>query len=151
HRRGNLARGPVKIQTATPRASGPNVTTYDPRKEIRGMSGEKVAILTGASSGIGLSLAKELSKDGYCVGLLSRRREPLEKLCGEVRAAGGVAEFETVDVTERAPTLEAIHRLADRLGTVDLLVANAGAGGESKIEPMNAEEQEQMFRVNFFG
>jgi short-subunit dehydrogenase len=116
------------------------------------MSGEsKVAVLTGASSGIGFELAKELAKDGYRLGLLARRREPLEKLAGEIRAGGGVAEFETADVAERQPTIDAIHRLAGPLGPVDLLVANAGTGAESTIEPLNGEEQEQMFRVNFFG
>src|SRR5262245_13986047 len=142
----------VSLQTATTRGSGPNVTTRQQLKEIPRMSGEsKVAVLTGASSGIGWELAKELAKDGYRMGLLARRREPLEKLAREIRAAGGMADCETADVSERQPAIEAIHRLAERLGPVDLLVANAGMGGESKIEPMNGEEQEQMFRVNFFG
>jgi short-subunit dehydrogenase len=115
------------------------------------MSESKVALLTGASSGIGWALAKELAKDGYRVGLVARRREPLEKLAGELRAGGAIAEFGTADVADRQGTLDAIHRLADRLGPIDLMIANAGTGAESKVEPLNVEEQEAMFRVNFFG
>src|SRR5438094_362060 len=94
----------------------------------------KVAVVTGASSGIGWELAKELAREGYRVGVLARRREPLERLVSEIRQAGGVADFETADVAERQSTLDAIHRLAERLGPVDLLVAGAGSGTETRIE-----------------
>ncbi|HTL51952.1 MAG TPA: SDR family NAD(P)-dependent oxidoreductase [Planctomycetota bacterium] len=110
-----------------------------------------MAIITGASSGMGWALAKELAREGYRVGLLARRREPLEKLAGEIRQAGGAAEFEITDVIERAPTLEAIHHLCERLGPADLLVACAGAGAETYVDPMNVEEVERMMRVNLFG
>lgn len=111
----------------------------------------RVAIVTGASSGMGWALARELAKDGYRVGILARRREPLEQLAGEIRRAGGIAEFETADVIERASTLEAIRRLCERLGPADLLVACAGAGAETYVDPMNVEEVERMIRVNLFG
>ncbi|MFL5341766.1 MAG: SDR family NAD(P)-dependent oxidoreductase [Gemmataceae bacterium] len=111
----------------------------------------KVAVLTGASSGIGAALAKELARDGYALGLVARRREALEALAGEIRTAGGVAEVEPADVADRPAALEAIHKLAGRLGPVDLLVANAGLGIPTHLEPMNTEEVEQMFRVNVFG
>jgi short-subunit dehydrogenase len=116
------------------------------------MSGSgRVAIVTGASSGIGWALAKELAREGYGLGLLARRREPLDDLAAEIRKCGGRAECETADVAERLPTLEAIHRLCDRLGPSDLLAACAGAGAETYVSPMNVEEVERMMRVNLFG
>jgi short-subunit dehydrogenase len=111
----------------------------------------RVAIVTGASSGIGWALAKELAREGYAVGLLARRREPLEQLANEIRASGGQAEFEPADIIDRIATLEAIHRLCERLGPADLLAACAGAGVETNIEPMNVEDVERMMRVNLFG
>jgi len=111
----------------------------------------KVAVLTGASSGIGRALAKELMKDGFRLGLVARRGDELQKLTAEVRTSGGTAEFEVGDISNREATLSAIQKLAERLGPVDLLVANAGLGGHTHVEPMNTAENEQMFRVNFFG
>jgi len=111
----------------------------------------RVAVVTGASRGLGLELAKELAREGYRVGLLARTAENLEKLAGEIRAGGGTAEFEAADVAERQPTLDAIRRLAERLGPVDLLVANAGSGPETRLEPMNVEQVERMIRINLFG
>jgi short-subunit dehydrogenase len=111
----------------------------------------QVAVLTGASSGIGRALAKELMKDGYKLGLIARRQEELRKLSHEIHVAGGGAEFEVADVVDREATISAIHKLAERLGPVDLMIANAGMGVHTNLEPMNVLENEQMFRVNVFG
>jgi short-subunit dehydrogenase len=111
----------------------------------------QIAVLTGASSGIGRALAKELMKDGYRVGLVARRLDQLQKLAEEIRAAGGLAEFEVADVADRDATIAAIHKLAERLGPVDLLIANAGMGIHTDLDPMNTAENEQLFRVNVFG
>jgi len=111
----------------------------------------KVAILTGASSGIGWALAKELAKDGYRVGLLARRADSLNKLAEEIRSAGGIAEAAAADVVQRPAILEAIALLEQRLGPADLLVANAGMGVPTTLDPMNLPETEQMFKVNVFG
>jgi short-subunit dehydrogenase len=111
----------------------------------------QVAIVTGASSGIGWALAKELARRGAKVGLVARRRDNLEKLQAEIHAAGGVAAFAAADVGERAAMIEAIRSLTGQLGPVDLLVANAGVGAPTAIEPMNTADIEKMLRVNTFG
>jgi short-subunit dehydrogenase len=111
----------------------------------------RVAVITGASSGIGRELAKELARGGYRMGLVARRREELERLAAEIRQAGGVAEFEPADVTDRHALVGAIHRLTERLGPADLLVANAGLGTGTRLNPPNTDEVEQVIRVNLLG
>ncbi len=111
----------------------------------------QVAIITGASSGIGWALAKELARQGAKVGLVARRRDNLEKLQGEIRAAGGQAALAAADVAQRGPTVEAIRSLIEQFGQVDLLVANAGVGAPTALEPLNTSDIEKMFQVNTFG
>jgi len=111
----------------------------------------QVAIITGASSGIGWALAKRLAGEGARVGLVARRREALEQLAAEISAAGGTAALAPADVGERQPTVAAIHELAARLGPIDLLVANAGVGAPTRLDPFNVPEMETMFRVNTLG
>ncbi len=111
----------------------------------------QVVVVTGASSGIGWALAKVLAAQGARVGLIARRQDRLEALAAEIRQAGGTVALAAADVAERGPTLEAIHRVRDQLGPVDLLVANAGVGAPTRLEPMNVEQIEQMFRVNLLG
>ena len=108
----------------------------------------RVAIITGASSGIGAALARVLVGTGYKVGLIARRADKLEALSQELGDRVAVA---TADVTLRPQIVAAIHQLADKLGSVDLLIANAGLGHNSRIEPFNVEEIEQVFRVNLLG
>jgi short-subunit dehydrogenase len=111
----------------------------------------KVAVITGASSGIGWALAKALTKEGCKVGLMARRQDKLVALAEEIHAAGGTSAIAAADVGDRAATVAAIRDLAVRLGPVDLLVANAGVGAPTTLEPLNVEAQEKMFRVNVLG
>jgi short-subunit dehydrogenase len=111
----------------------------------------QVAVITGASSGIGWALAKELAGQGCHVGLLARRKEQLEKLAEEIRQAGGTAAVTAADISDRAQTLAAVEELRGKLGPVDLLVANAGVGAPTLLEPLNVTDVEKMFRVNLFG
>lgn len=111
----------------------------------------KVAIITGASSGIGYALAKELVRRGAKVGLLARRLPMLETLAAEIKTMGGSAAIAQADITDRAATVAAIHQLRGSLGPVDLLVANAGIGLPTSLGPINVDEVELMFRVNTLG
>ena len=111
----------------------------------------KVAIITGASSGIGKALAGELADQGCKVGLIARRRELLVELAAAIEAKGGAVAFAAADVAEREPTLAAIRDVASRLGPVDLLVANAGVGAPTLLDPINIADVEKMFRINLLG
>ena len=111
----------------------------------------QAVIITGASSGMGWELAKVLAREGARVGLTARRRENLVALAEEIRSTGGVAEVEPADVSDREQTAAALKSLESRLGPTDVLVANAGVGMPTTIDPVNMAEFEQMFRVNVFG
>ncbi len=111
----------------------------------------QVAVITGASSGLGWALARVLAAEGCKVGLLARRQEKLLALADEIAQAGGTAAVARADVGDRSQTVTAIHELAARLGPVDLLIANAGVGTPTRVEPLNVSAQEEMFRVNVLG
>ena len=111
----------------------------------------RVAVVTGASSGIGRALALELARDGYDLGLTARRLDRLESLAAAIRVTGARAECVAADAARRQETHGAMRTLAERLGPIYLLVANAGiALGSDALEP-DADTLEAEFRVNFFG
>lgn len=112
---------------------------------------DKVVVITGASSGIGWELARVLAGRGAKLGVLARRRDRLESLAEELRGRGAVVETAGCDVSDKQQTLEAIGRLRERLGPVDLLVANSGIGQPTEIEPINLDEIDMMIRVNLLG
>jgi short-subunit dehydrogenase len=111
----------------------------------------QVAIITGASSGIGWSLAKILAGQGCKVGLIARRRDELARLGEEIRAAGGTAAPAPADVGNQAEVEAAVREITAQLGPVDLLIANAGVGVPTLLNPVNVGAVEKMFRVNVLG
>jgi short-subunit dehydrogenase len=112
----------------------------------------KVAVITGASSGIGWALAQVLASQGCKVGLVARRKDRLDTLAQEIHGTGGgAAATAPADMADRAQTLAAVRELADQLGPVDLLIANAGVGVPTLLDPVNVPDVEEMFRVNVLG
>jgi NADP-dependent 3-hydroxy acid dehydrogenase YdfG len=111
----------------------------------------RVAIITGASTGIGHALARELGKRGWAVGLLARRGELLADLAGEIAAAGGHAAFASADVTDRAATESAIAQLQADLGPADLLVANAGGSEPSPAQKVPVDAILRVMQLNYAG
>lgn len=113
---------------------------------------DQVAIISGASSGIGESLALELARRGAKVGLLARREDRLAALADKVRGeTGSDAAFAAADVADTEATHAALDRLHDRLGGCDIVIANAGYGrpeSPRKFEPGRAMA---MYDVNLFG
>lgn len=112
--------------------------------------GQKV-IITGASTGIGKAMARELAKAGACLGLIARRENLLIELVKELQPLGGTAYFKAADVSNREQTKKAITELITQMGGVDILIANAGVGAPTTVEPFNVETQEKMIKVNFLG
>lgn len=111
----------------------------------------RVAVVTGASSGIGRALAVALAAQGARVGVTARRADLLDALVREVRAKGGTIEAAPANVEDRPAVLAAVRGLADKLGPVDLLIANAGVGYATGAADMNVPGVEHMTRVNFLG
>jgi short-subunit dehydrogenase len=119
-------------------------------EEVMSLAG-RVAVITGASSGIGWALARTLAAEGCKIGLVARRREQLAQLAAEIEKAGGNAAYAVGDVADREQALAAIREVAARLGPVDLLIANAGVGAPTTVEPFNVGDVERMFQVNVLG
>jgi NADP-dependent 3-hydroxy acid dehydrogenase YdfG len=108
----------------------------------------QIAVVTGASSGIGAASAVGLAAAGYHVVLTARRRDRLEQVAAKITADGGSAEVHELDVTERP----AIDALAAKLGRCDVLVANAGGAiGAETVADSSPADWQAMFDVNVLG
>jgi len=108
----------------------------------------KVAVITGASSGIGEATAEALAAEGASVVVAARREERLSDLVERINGNGGKALSVECDVTDEEQAHDLIQRARDELGRVDILVNNAGVMQLSKIEKGLSEEWRRMFEVN---
>ncbi|MFB3817035.1 MAG: SDR family oxidoreductase, partial [Candidatus Methylomirabilales bacterium] len=111
----------------------------------------RVAVITGASSGIGEATAEAFSRAGMAVVLGARRAERLEEVVGRLRAAGGQARGLPTDVSDPAAVRRLVDAAVEGFGRLDVLVNNAGLGYFAAVESTPLEEARQLFEVNFFG
>jgi short-subunit dehydrogenase len=110
----------------------------------------KVAVITGASSGIGAALAGVLAREGSRVAIAARRKDRLDEVATRIAAAGGTAVAIQCDITDRRAAEDLIRSVAERFGRIDILVNNAGRGHFSDVQGTSDETLEEMFRVNVF-
>lgn len=112
---------------------------------------DKVALITGASSGIGRGLATELARRGAAVGLLARRADVLRAIVKEIEDAGGRARALPADVTDATSVRVAVDDLSTEFGPIDLLFANAGIGTTTHAAELKAEQVASVIYVNVIG
>jgi short-subunit dehydrogenase len=110
------------------------------------MTTGRVAVITGASSGIGEAIARELSKRGWKCVLLARRADHLGRIAGEIEG-----EWETCDVSDRAQVDEVAARVLERHPAIGLLVNNAGIAARGSFLDIDPERVEQVIDVNYLG
>jgi NADP-dependent 3-hydroxy acid dehydrogenase YdfG len=108
----------------------------------------RVAVITGASSGIGEATARALAADGYRVALLARRADRIQALADEI--GHGAIAIEA-DVTDRHSLVAAAQRVKDELARVDVLVNNVGVMLLAPFTSEQHEEQRRMVEVNLLG
>jgi NADP-dependent 3-hydroxy acid dehydrogenase YdfG len=112
---------------------------------------DKVAIVTGASSGIGYATALALSKSGAKVAIGARRTDKLLELENEIRQNGGEAFSQKLDVTKKSDCNSFVDATIKKWGGVDILVNNAGLMPLSFIKNLKVDEWDQMIDVNIKG
>jgi NADP-dependent 3-hydroxy acid dehydrogenase YdfG len=113
--------------------------------------GDKVAIVTGASSGIGAATARELGRRGATVVLAARRVDDLEAQARAIRGAGGEAMTIPTDVADSALVALLVERTMAAFGRIDVLVNNAGANWSRPLAASSPEEVIRLVRVNLLG
>jgi NAD(P)-dependent dehydrogenase (short-subunit alcohol dehydrogenase family) len=108
----------------------------------------RVALVTGASAGLGARFARVLASCGAKVGLAARRTEKLEALAEEIRKAGGEAMCIAMDATDADQLIGAVAELEAAFGTVDILVNNAGIVDAQRAHKMEVELIDRVLDVN---
>jgi NADP-dependent 3-hydroxy acid dehydrogenase YdfG len=110
-----------------------------------------VALVTGASSGIGAATARRLAEHGASVALVARRKDRLDDLAAEIEKRGGTALAVGADITDRAQAEAAVQRSVEHFGRLDTLVNNAGLMLLGPVVGADVEEWERMIAVNVQG
>lgn len=110
-----------------------------------------VALVTGASSGIGEATARRLAREGASVALAARRKDRLDALAAEITAAGGNALAIETDVTDQTQAQAAVERTVAEFGRLDTVINNAGVMLLGPIEDAPLEEWDRMVALNVQG
>lgn len=112
------------------------------------IAAQRIALITGASRGIGRAIAQRLAADGRHVILVSRSAPPLNDLKASIESAGGKASVCTVDVGDRDAFGQAIEGVLKEHGRLDILINNAGITRDGLLLRMSDEDWDEVLRVN---
>lgn len=129
----------------------PQATDRSSQKRARHSLQGRIALITGASSGIGRATAIRLAREGARLALLARREDLLREVAREIEGIGGETLVLTADVTRREEMERAVAQTIARWGQVDILVACAGAYIRAPVLQMTVADVEQSMAVNFYG
>ena len=113
-----------------------------------GMTDKRVAIVTGASRGIGRAIAEHLAKQGCHVVCCARNADKLGEVVSAIEAGGGSAEAKSVDVAKPDDLRQAIDAVADAHGRIDVLVNNAGITRDTLLLRMDDEQFDEVINTN---
>lgn len=114
--------------------------------------GDKVAIVTGASGGLGAEIAKAFSREGaLVVALAGRNVEAAEKVAGEITASGNRAVAGSIDVSSPSSVDRVIEGIHKEFGRIDILINNAGITKDNLLIRMNEEDWDAVLDVNLKG
>jgi len=111
----------------------------------------KIALITGAGTGIGAATARRFAEEGALVVLCGRRREPLQGVADEIGKAGGRAQVEPLDVSDEEAVNELVQRLVDQHDRLDIVVNNAVLMVPGMVDGMTTKVWHQNFRVTVDG
>ncbi len=111
----------------------------------------RVALVTGASSGLGTQFAKTLAKAGAAVVLASRRTDNLKALRAEIEAEGGSAHVVALDVTDTVSIKSAVAHAETEVGPIDILINNSGVSTTQRISDVTEEDYDFIFNTNTRG
>ena len=122
----------------------------NPKKEETMKISGKTVLVTGASSGMGASIAKAMAKAGGRLLLLARREHALRAVADEITRAGGEARVYPVDLANATAVMDVARRITAEVGTPEIIVNNAGAGKWLFVEETSPEEAVQMMALPYF-
>jgi NAD(P)-dependent dehydrogenase (short-subunit alcohol dehydrogenase family) len=110
-----------------------------------------VAVVTGASKGLGRQMAESLAAGGASVAVVARSSDLLDKVVAGIRENGGTAEAIVADVTDEAAIVEMAEQVTERLGVCDILINNAGINNRKSIVDFSLAEWNEILAVNLTG
>ena len=116
------------------------------------MTAPRIAVVTGAGSGVGRAACLALAADGWSVVVAGRRHEPLDDTVAQIQAAGGAGTAVAVDVADRDAVEELFSRVEADHGRLDLLFNNAGTGSSSvPFDEITLDDWQRVLNVNLTG
>ena len=108
----------------------------------------RIAVITGASKGLGKQMAESLAAEGAAVALVARNKELLDGVAAGIGRQGGKAEVIVADVTDEAAVSDVARQVSEKLGVCDILINNAGINNRKSVDEFTLKEWNEIVAVN---